>query len=112
MAYADYSYYVINYGGTKISEAEFLRLSELASAYISRALHGHPAKVDVTDNMRTCMCAVADVLAQAEVGGEVLSASNDGYSETYAASGKSTYGRIRELIELYLWDCGRLCRWV
>lgn len=110
MIYADITFYKMDYGGTRIAPADFKRLAGLASAYITRELRGAPDTV--TDSMRTCMCAIADVLAQAEAGGEVLSASNDGYSETYAGSGKSTFGRIRELMSLYLWDSGRSCRWV
>ena len=121
MIYADFAYYTGVYCGT-MAEADFNRLSRAASAHIDALTFGRAASV--TDEgtkakLQDACCAVADVLLVEERGGEVASATNDGYSETYVTSGKSAARRRYEAAALYLantglmyagCDCGRSCR--
>lgn len=112
MAYADYAYYKGAYQG-RMGEADFARLSRQASAYLDavtlRRIQG-PWAAD--GRVRDACCAVADAYLQNEQGGEVLSASNDGYAETYAASGKTPEQRLYSAAALYLGWTGLLYRGV
>lgn len=110
MVYADFAYYRDAYHGT-MAEADFLRLSRAASAYLDALTFGRAAAVTderTRDKLRDACCAVTDCLRTEERGGEVVSASNDGYTETYAASGKSAAQRRYEVATLYLANTGLL----
>lgn len=118
--YADYAYYRDTYHGA-MAEGDFLRLSRAASAHIDALTFGRAASVadeGTKAKLKDACCAVADVLLAEEQGGEVASATNDGYSETYVTSGKSAARRRYEAAALYLantglmyagCDCGRGC---
>lgn len=118
MVYANYEYYAGIYGGT-LAVADFVRLARAASAQIDAMTFGRAARVTdegTLEKLRDACCAVVDLLLAEERGGEVLSAENDGYRETYAASGKSFARRRYEAVSLYLANtgllyagCGRSC---
>lgn len=89
MVYADYDFYTAVYGGKTISADDWPALAMRASAYIDTLTFGRlAAGVPVDDAVRLAVCAVAETeqrWAQAEARPAGLaSASNDGYSETYA----------------------------
>lgn len=110
MVYASYEYYAGVYGGT-MAVADFVRLARAASAQIDAMTFGRAARVTdegTLDKLRDACCAVADLLRAEEQGGEVLSAENDGYRETYAASGRSFAQRRYEAMALYLANTGLL----
>lgn len=50
---------------------------------------------DTAEKVKDACCAVCDVICQEENGGEVASASNDGYSESYVTSGKASTEKVR-----------------
>ena len=64
----DYSYYVREYKGNSIAEADFPRLSARAGAYLS-ALDANPGE----DGYGLAVCAVAEAWQENERGGEVQS---------------------------------------
>lgn len=68
MAYADYEYYTEEYGGINISEEDFKKLSNLASAYIDSATRRRARKAtgDVLESVKMAMCAVAEVFLDEE----------------------------------------------
>lgn len=110
MVYASYEYYAGVYGGT-MAVADFVRLARAASAQIDALTFGRAARVTdegALDKLRDACCAVADLLRAEEQGGEVLSAENDGYRETYAASGKSFAQRRCDAVTMYLANTGLL----
>lgn len=118
MVYANYEYYAGIYGGT-MAVADFVRLARAASAQIDAMTFGRAARVTdegTLEKLRDACCAVVDLLLAEERGGEVLSAENDGYRETYASSGKSFAQRRYDAVALYLSNtgllyagCGRSC---
>lgn len=103
--YADYTYYVNDFHGTAVSEADFARLSVLAAAHINNITH-NGAKTATGDNLeavKLAFCAVIDELDKQEHGGIVTSESNDGISRSYAtAVVKSANQRIYSAAEIYL----------
>lgn len=97
-------------GGT-LSEEEFVRLLEKAWAYLDGLTLGRVNRLlpgPSADRVKRACCAVADEYAAQEQGGEVVSASNDGYSETYAGSGQTAPQRLYCAAALYLAPTGLL----
>lgn len=87
--YADYVFYVEEYGGVIITdEMEFRRIERKSGQKLDYYTFGRIAQVD--DKIRLAVCEMADILFQAEKrksmhdGLEVISENNDGYSITYA----------------------------
>lgn len=114
MAYADYTYYQTCYGGQALSQPQFDGLAVWASTYIDAVTWGRLHRGwPVTDGVRMACCAVADVMGEYQAarqaaagrGAGVLSASNDGYSETYA-SGEAMAAQAenaqRAAVDLYI----------
>lgn len=101
MIVADYTYYAETFGGG-LSEAEFNRLAPKAAATIDALTFGRCVNLPdpVADNVRSAMCAVVDEI-DATAGGVVASASNDGYTETYAVT-RTADQRLRDVASLYL----------
>lgn len=111
MIYADYTYYISIYGGNKVSESDFMRLARMASAYIDAVTFGkaeNASDAKIEGKIKDACCAVCDVIAQEENGGEIASASNDGYSESYVASGKSAEQKRYEAAAVFLLPTGLL----
>lgn len=109
MAYADYGYYTDSYGGTLIAESAFARLACLASAYIDSLTFGHAAEdTKHADTIKLACCALAEEYQRQDDGGEVASASNDGYSESYVTSGKTLGQRLRDTAVAILAPTGLL----
>ena len=103
--YADYTYYVNDYHGTVVNEADFLRLSVLATAHINKITHNRAKTVDeeTLEAVKLAYCAVIDELDKQEHGGIVTSESNDGISRSYAtATVKTANQRIYSVAEIYL----------
>lgn len=111
--YADYDYYVNSYGGNAIAEMDFNRLSRQASAYLDMLTMDK-----ITDNWKTdervksACCAVTDVYAKQDAGGEVASETNHNVSKTYVTSGKSVDKQLYNAAVLYLANTGLLYRGV
>lgn len=113
MCYADYDYYINDYCGKTIAEADFTRLSRQASAYLDILTLDKITDDWTTDErVKNACCAVADVYAKQDAGGEVASESNHGVSRTYVTSSKSTDKRLYDAVVLYLANTGLLYRGV
>lgn len=111
MVYADYVYYTETFGGKMINEADFLRLSRLASAYIDQITFGNAQKATdeiVLYKLKDACCAVCECLQTEENGGEIASATNDGYSESYVTSGKTAEQKKYETARTFLSSTGLL----
>lgn len=107
--YADYRYYAEEYRGSAVPEADFPRLSRQASSYLDQVTFGRiRGSWETNSRVRDACCALAEQLHQEAQGGEVVSASNDGYSETYASSGKTAAQRRYETAAAYLAVTGLL----
>lgn len=103
--YSNYAFYSDEYKGT-ISEADFTRLSVLATAHINRITNGKAktATEQDLDAVKLAECAIIDELERQEHGGIVTSESNDGVSRSYATSAvvKSASQRIYAVAEIFL----------
>ena len=109
MVYADYDYYLNEYGGNAVAEADFTRLSRQASAYLDSLTCGKIRGPWVDDSrVKDACCALADILHAQEHGGEVASESNHSVSRTYVTSGKSAERRMYDAAVLYLANAGLL----
>lgn len=126
--YAKYSYYENDYllgREPSVSEDDFEFFEKAAAKEVNRYTYGRlKASPDlVTDDVRDCVCAIAEVLYQSDkisksaaeqgIVGVLTSYSNDGQSGTYDVS-QSTYTEtgkqkeIKRLIYLHLSDTGLL----
>ena len=109
MVYADYDYYLFQYSGNAVAEADFARLSRQASAYLDSLTYGKIRGPWVDDSrVKDACCALADILHAQEQGGEVASESNDGASVTYVTSGKTAQNRMYDAAVMYLSSTGLL----
>lgn len=88
MAYADMDFYVNSYHG-KMSEADFLKYSEAASAYIDCVTFGRITPELLSDEFtgdrikRAC-CACAEVCRTQQESGDILSEKVGEHSVTFA----------------------------
>lgn len=117
MAYADYSFYKGIYKGSKLSEAEFERLSERASEYIDSrtdyVLYKSGIPPDMEIRIKKACCALAETVDSCESGGVKVSESVDGYSVSYAAAAQRTAAqRLDDTAQLYLADLIKAVKWI
>ena len=60
MIYADFNYYLNNYGGTNISdEQQFRRFASAASSEIDSVTFGN---VSLSDAVKQCCCEIVDII--------------------------------------------------
>lgn len=107
MVNADYTYYVRHFNGG-LSEEEFNKALPRASAYVNALIFGRNVPDAYAENVMSAVCAVVDEI-DATSGGVVASASNDGYSETYAVN-RTAEQRLYDAAYLYLASTGLLFR--
>lgn len=105
MVQPDYAYYALNYNGG-LSEEEFARILPRATAVVNSLIFGRKVPDAVADNVRSAICAVVDEI-DATSSGVVASATNDGYSETYAVT-RTSEQRVKDAAALYLSTTGLL----
>lgn len=104
MNYCDYSFYEEKYGG-KMSESNWNRLSIEASMYIKRNTSG---KIDnifvkVPDEVKYCVCTIADKLQNIEQRTGKSSESVGSWSVSYQNSGDSDK-ELYDTLMNYLFD--------
>lgn len=112
MAYADYSYYVGEYLGKAIIQADFDRLINRATIYIDGITQGRASSYSSDDAVKMAACAVADAWLKNEQGGELQSQSVGSWSRSYAVKAKSADSRLYDAAKLYLGATGLLSRWI
>lgn len=109
MVYADYDYYLNEYSGNAVAEADFTRLSRQASAYLDSLTCGKIRGTWVDDSrVKDACCALADILHVQEHGGEIASESNDGASVTYVNSSTTQEQRLYNIAVMHLSSTGLL----
>lgn len=101
MIRAGYTFYVETFGGA-LSEEQFNSLIPKACAVVDALTFGRCVNLPdvVADKVKSAECAVVDEM-NATSGGVVASASNDGYSETYAIT-RTAEQRLKDAAALYL----------
>lgn len=114
MIYVTYEEYQ-SAGGT-LGEADFNKQARRASAYIDQGSRGRAEAAFASglyaDEIKNAALDLVDEMARQEAGGEVISATNDGYSETYATSRKSSDQKLYDILRLYLGQTELISRWV
>lgn len=110
-----HEFYTSVYCGNQITAQDWVAFSRDAAAYVDELTRGR-ITADLPDELlercRMAVCAVAEVCFGQAKGGEVASASNDGYSETYVVSGQTFEQRKRQAAACYLGSTGLLYRGV
>lgn len=133
MAYADYDFYVNEYGGIAIAEPDFKRLANQASMYINSATMNRANTDPVLEAVKMCCCALAEqyqlidtaealaahsLNVSSEGGGEVSSETVGSWSRSYQSGGYSAQTAIQaaresrstllETVKMYLGNTGML----
>lgn len=99
--FADYDYYLNEYGGTQIKTFdEYKYLAQQASMYIKK----YTSIVD--DNSKACECALVEYLETSNRQGNMTSESiPSAYSVSWSANDNATrMSEINAILELYLGD--------
>ena len=98
--YADYDFYKSVYQGSRLTREEFPEWAARAGEWIDYLTQGKVQTADrYSDRIKLACCAVAEVVFINETkGGGVTSASNDGYSESYANASSSLTAEQRVLM--------------
>lgn len=115
MLTVDYEFYKSAYHGAAIGESEWPVFSRDAAAYVDAITFGRitdSLPADTLERCRMAICAVAERDFQQSQGGEVASASNDGYSESYVTSGQTPAQRRRAAASDWLYPTRLLYRGV
>lgn len=107
MAYVDYTYYKDTYGGKKVSESDFLRLSLLANIYVDTITNGRI--IEVTEVVKMATCSVMDEFKNQETP-EVASESSGKESRSYVQSGKTQDQKFYAAAYPWLINTGLLYR--
>lgn len=97
--------------GGQLSLEAYMRQIWRAWAYLEALTLGRvnaPLPAAVARKVARACCALVDEYAAQEQGGELVSASNDGYQETYAASGRTPGQRLYDIAALHLAPTGLL----
>ena len=83
--YADFAFYMTEYGGDIIPNEQFQRVITRASAYIKAITFSRVDENNISEEVKAATCAVAEVIYKAESSteGEKKSENTDGYSATY-----------------------------
>ena len=131
MAYADYSYYVDNFFGEEIDEADFLKYASKASAFLDYYTRGKAKANADLDALKTACCALAeqyviiDLAHKAAVSGmgngsDKASETVGSYSVSYRGGGEiatasmqaksAANAELVKLAQFYLADTGLLYR--
>ena len=96
-----------------MSEAEFSSRARAASALIDAWTGGRAegSLPRLRDALARACCAAADALA-AQTASRLVSVTNDGYTETYAASGRDPSRAVFDAAAVYLVNTGLLSSWI
>ncbi|MEG0852997.1 MAG: hypothetical protein RSF82_03930 [Angelakisella sp.] len=112
MAYASYSDYLGDYGGSRLTEAEFAHYAAAAESYLEVLTFGRCVGVFTPKLVRAVKlscCAVADELCRQEREPPLRSQSVGQWSRTYADQ-RSSERCIADVARIYLRGTGLLWR--
>lgn len=114
--YAEYSYYVSNYFGTDIAEADWNKLATRASDFIDYFTRGKASSYADSDSVKKCCCALAERYqvietsrASASKGnGEMQSQTVGNYSVTYRSGAEVTQAEKQQFASICFMYLGNL----
>lgn len=106
-----YGFYTETYGGTRVSETDWKRLSQRAIQRLQQFTFGR-LQEDWTGEpwekqVNCCICEMTEILQNEEKRDGKTSENNDGYSVSYDTS-KSVSGLLYNVVKAYLSDTGLL----
>ena len=105
----EYSFYTTTYGGSKIPEADWSRLSQKAEQRLnafgrcSGEWEGEPW----CNNAKCAVCEMTEILLADEKRDRKTSENNDGYSVSFDTS-KSLSSLLYDVVRVYLGNTGLL----
>lgn len=110
----NYDFYVNQYGGSLIPEADFKRLAIKARAHIDHLTFGRIDWDMAGDNIKTCLCEVCEAeyrSERAENGEAVTSESVGAVKVTYAEGSRKSLERVvHSVVSKYLLHTGLMYR--
>lgn len=109
--YADYDFYQSTYHGNSLNQADFDRLMTRAGYYLQSITGGRAESQADNPAVKMAACAVAEVYADEDSGGAVVSETVGEWSRTYAQTGKTLDKRLYDVAALYLANTDLLARW-
>ena len=112
MVYAEYDFYVNNYGGT-LTEDAFKKHIAKASAYVDYITMGRITVFILNlhkERISLAACSVVDALHDEANGGELSSQTVGPWTRTYKGSGKTAEQKKYDSAEVYLLPTGLLYR--
>ena len=107
----DYEFYRDVYFMGTLPEEAFRRLVGQAWAYLEALTMGRADRAlpeAMAKKVKLACCAIVDEYALQERGGEIASATNDGYQETYVSSGRTFQQRLYDAAAMWLAPTGLL----
>jgi hypothetical protein len=109
--FADYTFYVLTYGGSAIAEASFPLYGNRATAYLKSIMSDVPELP--TEDMKMAMCAVSDEMFKddSEHGG-IQSENVDGYSISYKGDTRTARRKWYDTAMMFLSGSGLMGRWI
>lgn len=108
--YADLEFYHSTYCNGReplLTDNEFLHYEQKAAAVLNRLTFGRICKAD--DNIRFCVCAVAEQLQTDTAHEGISSENNDGYSVSYTDNSR-TGAKLSDIVKTYLSNTDLLYR--
>lgn len=116
MSVPDYAFYTDSYRGTQLNREKFQRLVQRASERLAADTLGRSGQAlgpAVQEKVQLCLCAMAEVLEQAEAGDDRLTGESLGsWKRSYAAPAGGGADAVGRAERLYLADTGLLYRGV
>lgn len=107
----DYSFYTDTYGGKRISQNDWLRISQKAEQRLDSFTFGRCSgdwEGETWCNQAKCaVCEMAEIIQADEKRGGKTSENTDGYSVSYD-TGKSLGSMLYDVAQVYLGDTGLL----
>ena len=107
----EYSFYTTTYGGSKIPEADWSRLSQKAeqrlNAFTFARCSGEWEGEPWCNNAKCAVCEMTEILLADEKRDRKTSENNDGYSVSFDTS-KSLSSLLYDVVRVYLGNTGLL----
>ena len=107
----DYSFYADTYGGKRIPQNDWLRISQKAEQRLDSFTFGRCSgdwEGETWCNQAKCaVCEMAEIIQADEKRGGKTSENTDGYSVSYD-TGKSLGSTLYDVVRVYLGDTGLL----
>lgn len=107
----DYSFYTDTYGGKRISQNDWQRISQKAEQRLNSYTFGRLSDdwegENWCDRAKCAVCEMTEILYADEKRDGKTSENTDGYSVSYD-TGKSLSGALYDVVRVYLGDTGLL----